>query len=140
MKNKSKRKRNFIINHFLVKAKSHERIDLLITTSVNIYQTKKMPMVMKTCFSEGNIIILHMSTMNENHMMYDSWDMERDRQICLLLYHLLPFYAPLLPHHHLTQKIKILKKSKKHQEIHHFTHEYHKWQSHDIWPLRYEVQ
>ena len=88
----------------------------------------------------GNIIILHMSTMNENHMMYDSWDMERDRQICLLLYHLLPFYAPLLPHHHLTQKIKILKKSKKHQEIHHFTHEYHKWQSHDIWPLRYEVQ
>ena len=56
MKNKSKRKRNFIINHFLVKAKSHERIDLLITTSVNIYQTKKMPMVMKTCFSEGKLM------------------------------------------------------------------------------------
>ena len=41
VKNKSKRKRNFIIYHFLVKRKPHERIDLLITTNVNIYQTKK---------------------------------------------------------------------------------------------------
>ena len=38
--------------HFLVKSKPHERIDLLITTSVNIYQTKKsIPVVMETCFS-----------------------------------------------------------------------------------------
>ena len=49
-KNKSKRKRNFIIYHFLVKSKPHKRIDLLITASVNIYQTK-IPIVMKTCFS-----------------------------------------------------------------------------------------
>ena len=27
--------------HFLVKSKPHKRIDLLITTSMNIYQTKK---------------------------------------------------------------------------------------------------
>ena len=40
-KNKSKRKRNFIIYHFLVESKPHKRIDLLITASVNIYQTKK---------------------------------------------------------------------------------------------------
>ena len=40
-KNKSKRKRNFIIYHFLVKSKPHERINLLITASVNIYQAKK---------------------------------------------------------------------------------------------------
>ena len=39
--NKSKRKRNFIIYHFLVESKPHERIDLLITASMNIYQTKK---------------------------------------------------------------------------------------------------
>ena len=38
--NKSKGKRNFIIYHFLVESKPHERIDLLITTSVNIYKTK----------------------------------------------------------------------------------------------------
>ena len=29
------------IYHFLVKRKPHEKIDLLITASVNIYQTKK---------------------------------------------------------------------------------------------------
>ena len=40
-KNKSKRKRNFIIYHFLVESKPHERTDLLTTLSVNIYQTKK---------------------------------------------------------------------------------------------------
>ena len=28
----------------------------------------------------GDIIILHMCTINENHMMYGSWDMECDRQ------------------------------------------------------------
>ena len=39
--NKSTRKRNFIIYHFLVESKPRERIDLLITASMNIYQTKK---------------------------------------------------------------------------------------------------
>ena len=42
----------------------------------------------------GDIIILHMSTINENHMMYDSWDMECDRQCFLILGHFLPFYSP----------------------------------------------
>ena len=60
-KNKSKRKRNFIIYYFLVDSKPHERIDLLIRASVNVYQTKKekksIPVVMKTCFSEGKLII-----------------------------------------------------------------------------------
>ena len=38
--------------HFLIKSKPCERINLLITASVNIYQTKKsIPIVMKTCFS-----------------------------------------------------------------------------------------
>ena len=32
---------HFIIYHFLVESKAYERIDLLITASVNIYQTKK---------------------------------------------------------------------------------------------------
>ena len=41
-KNKSNRKRNFIICHFLVESKTYERIDLSITSCVNIYQTKKM--------------------------------------------------------------------------------------------------
>ena len=56
-KNKSKRKRNFIIYHFLVESKPHWRIDLLITASMNIYQTKKsILLVMKTCFSKGKLM------------------------------------------------------------------------------------
>ena len=47
----------FIIYHFLVESKPHERIDLLITATMNIYQKKKekksIPIVMKTCFYEG---------------------------------------------------------------------------------------
>ena len=39
--NKSKRKRNFITYHFLVESKPHERVDLLITASGNIYLTRK---------------------------------------------------------------------------------------------------
>ena len=40
--------------HSLVESKPHEVIDLLITASVNVYQTKKgIPVIMKTCFSEG---------------------------------------------------------------------------------------
>ena len=52
-KNKSNRKRNFIIYHFLVESKPHERIDLLITASMKIYQTKKsIPILMKTFLKE----------------------------------------------------------------------------------------
>ena len=52
-KNKSKRKRNFIIYHFLLEIKPHERIDLLITASVNIYQSKKsIPIVIETFLKE----------------------------------------------------------------------------------------
>ena len=59
-KNKSKRKRNFIIYHFVVESKLHEGIDLLITASRNIYQKKKgkksIPIAMKTCFSAGKLM------------------------------------------------------------------------------------
>ena len=55
--NKNKMKIKSIIYHFPVESKAHERIDLLITASLNIYQTKKcIPMVMKKCFSEGKLM------------------------------------------------------------------------------------
>ena len=41
LKNKSKRKGNFIIYHFLVESKPRERIDLLIKACVSIYQIKE---------------------------------------------------------------------------------------------------
>ena len=52
----------------------------------------------------GGIIILHMCTINDNHMMYGSWDIERDKQFFVILDNFLPIY--LLK----TWKIKILKK------------------------------
>ena len=39
--NKSKQKRNLTKFNFLVGSKLYERIDLLITGSINIYRTKK---------------------------------------------------------------------------------------------------
>ena len=55
-KNKSKRERNFIIYHFLVKSKAQGRIGLLITATMNIYQTKKsIPIVMKHAFPKETI-------------------------------------------------------------------------------------
>ena len=54
VKDKSKRKRNLIIYHFLVKSKSHERVHLLITTRVNIYQTKKSSRKWKDAFLKEN--------------------------------------------------------------------------------------
>ena len=56
----------------------------------------------------GDIILLHMCTINEDHMIYDSWDIRHDGQFFVILG---PF--TLLT----TQKIKILKKWKKRLEI-----------------------
>ena len=45
--------------HFLLEYKPNGRIDLLITASMNIYQKKKekkIPIAMKTCFSEEKLI------------------------------------------------------------------------------------
>ena len=62
----------------------------------------------------ADIIILHMCTINGNHMMYGSWYMECDRMSC----HFGPFFCPFTPL--TTQKIKSLKKwekKKKHLEV-----------------------
>ena len=65
----------------------------------------------KTTTTE-DIIILQMCTINESHMMYGFWDMECNRQ------NFLSFWTVSCPFTLLTtQKIKILKKWKKHLEI-----------------------
>ena len=53
-----------ILGHFLP-------FSPLTTQKIKILKLKKTP---------GDIIILHISTINDNHMMYDSWNMECDRQ------------------------------------------------------------
>ena len=84
----------------------------------------------KTAWS---IITLQMCTINDNHMMYGSWDMECNRQNFLSFWTIFCPFTPLW-----TQKIKILKKWKKHLKILSFYK--HKWQSYDVWFLRYGVQ
>ena len=64
-------------------------------------------------------------------IIYGSWDTECDRQNFFLFW---TIFCPLT-----TQKIKILKKWKNTWRYHHFTQVYHKWQSYDVWFLRYEA-
>ena len=59
-----------------------------------------------------DIINLHMCTINDNHMMYGSWDMEHDRQNFLSFW---TVFCPIVPL--TTRKIKILKKWKKGLQI-----------------------
>ena len=66
-------------------------------------------------------IILHMCTINDNHIMYGSWDIECDGQNSLSFWTIFCPFTTLT-----TQKIKILKK-------------WHKWQSYNAWFLRYEA-
>ena len=60
----------------------------------------------------GDIIILHMCTMNDNHMIYGSWDMKRDGQNFLSFWTIFFPFTPIK-----TRKIKILKKWKKSLKI-----------------------
>ena len=83
----------------------------------------------------GDIIILNKCNINDNHMMYGSWDMEHNRQNFLSFWTVFWPFTPLK-----TQKIKISKKQKKKAWIYyHFTPMYHKWQLYDVWFLRYGV-
>ena len=82
-----------------------------------------------------DVINLHMPThaIYTIFMLLEIWSVTEI--IFFILGYLLPFYPPN------SLKIKILKKWKKHLEIylqkHHFILVYYKWQSCDLWPLRY---
>ena len=79
--------------------------------SFNFLTTRKIK-ILKLKKTSGDIIILHICTTNENHMMYGSWDMECDRHKFLSFWTVFCPFTPLW-----TQKIKILKKWKKHLKI-----------------------
>ena len=70
----------------------------LTTWKMKILTLKKAP---------GDIIILHICTINDNHMIYDSWDME----LYIIFCYSGPFIA-LLPHYG-PRKSKFSKKMKK---------------------------
>ena len=69
----------------------------------NFEKMKKVP---------GDIIISQKCTINDNHMMYDSWDMKCERQNFLSFLAIFCPFTPLT-----TQKLKIFKKWKKQLEI-----------------------
>ena len=76
--------------------------------SKNLEKIKKHPYI--------GIIILHMCIINDNHIMYGSWDMEGDRQNFLSFWTVflscfLSFYNPT------TQKLQYLENWKKCLEI-----------------------
>ena len=77
----------------------------------------------------GDIIILNMCTINNDHMMYGSWNIKWNGQIFLSFWTIFCLFTPLI-----TQKIKILKN----WDII-ILHVYHKWKSYYVWFLRYRA-
>ena len=80
----------------------------------------------------GDIIILHRCNINDNPMMYGSWNFERDGQNFLSFQTIFCLFTPLTAH-----KFKIWKNEKNTYRYYYFTHVYHKLQSYDVWFLRY---
>ena len=74
-------------------------------------------------------------------MIYDSWDMEHDRENLFSFWTIFcPFTPPLPPYNPEPRESEFWKNEKKNNwKYHHFTQVYHKWQPYDTWFLKYEV-
>ena len=98
----------------------------LKTQKTKISKLKKTP---------GDIIILHIGT-----IMTVIWCMVPKiwRATGWIFCHSGPFFALLPPCG--PRKSKFLKNENNTWRYYHFTNVYHKWQSYDVWFLRYEVQ
>ena len=70
--------------------------------------------------------------------MYNSWDMEHDRQNLFSFWTIFALLEPP-PTPLKTQRTKFWKNEKTTWRYHHFTQVYNKWRSYNIWFLRYEV-
>ena len=83
----------------------------------------------------GDIILLPMCTINEDHVMYGSWDIKAQwTEFFVILGHFLPFDSPNNPKNQNYEQLK------KNNWRYHFKIVYHKWSSYDAWFLRYRVQ
>ena len=61
--------------------------------------------------SSRGIIILNMSTINEKHIMYDSWDMEHDRRIFFSFWTIFCPFTPLPPINQENQNFEKMEKA-----------------------------
>ena len=89
---------------------------------------------LKKIKTPGDIMSLHKCIKNQDHILCCSWDMARDRCNCYFFSFwaiCCPFNSP--PLSLTTRKIKMKKST---WRYYHFTHVYHKWQSHDVWFLK----
>ena len=68
----------------------------------------------------GDIIVLHLCTTNDSHMMYGSWDMEHRRQNFLSLWTIFCPFTPLT-----SWKIKIMRKWKNKKQTNKHTWRYY---------------
>ena len=98
----------------------------LTTRKIKILKLKQTP---------ADIIILHISTINNNHMIHGSWDMDHDRHNFLSFW---TVFGPFTPYE--SRQSKLWKDDKNTWRYYHFTNVYHKRQSYDVWFLRYRVQ
>ena len=85
----------------------------------------------------GDIILLHMFTINEDHMMSGFWNIRHDRQSFLSFWAIFLPFDP--PNNHKNQNFEKMKK-KNNWRYYHFTIVYHKWKSYDVWFTRHELQ
>ena len=74
----------------------------------------------------------YMHTVNEDHMIYGSWNIRWNRQNFLSFW---TIFCPFIPQQ--PGKWKFWKLEKNNWRYCHFTQVHHKWQSYDIWFLRY---
>ena len=102
---------------------------LLLVPNIKILKKKKKKKWKK--WLEILSFYTYMCAINEDHMIYDSWNIRCDSEIFAIWSHFLPF-LPLT-----TWKIKISTLKKTSGDLsYHFTYLHHKWQSYDAWFLR----
>ena len=68
---------------------------LILDDFLAFYPLKKQKIkILKKKKKKPGYIILHNCTLNDNHMMYGSWDMKPNRQNIFIILDILPFYNP----------------------------------------------
>ena len=102
---------------------------------LTLLTTQKIIILKKWKKTPGDTITLHLCITNDDHIMYGSWDIEHNRHNFLLFYNIFYPFTSLV-----TWNIKILKKWKNFSRYYRFTDEYHKWQSYDVWFLKYDAK
>ena len=101
---------------------------LTLLTTQKIKILKKKP---------ADIIILHLCQMNDNQIIYVSWDIKLNR----IFSHFGPFFCPFTtpppPPPQKPRKSKFWKMKKKTWRYHHFTQVHQRWQLYNVWFPRY---